>query len=232
MKAYRIRSGDGLTGLQRTEEKTLASLAPHQVRVAIHAVSLNYRDLLISSGNYLTGNQEPVIPVSDGAGEIIEIGAGVTRFRVGDRVTPTFFKNWLDGQPTPINTAATWGAGSDGVLAEQVIANEESLVHIPDHLDYAQAATLPCAAVTAWNALFVEGRLQPGQTVLLQGTGGVSIQALQLAHAAGAKVIITSSSDTKLERARKLGADATINYRTTPEWHEEARKLTGGRGVD
>lgn len=232
MKAYRISSGGGIASLERTEEKPVANLGPHEVRVAIHAVALNYRDLLISDGNYLAGGREPVIPGSDGAGEVIEVGTRVTRYRVGDRVTPIFFRNWIDGAPTPINSAATLGADSDGVLAEQVIAHEESLVRIPDHLDYVQAATLPCAAVTAWNALFVEGDLKPGQTVLLQGTGGVSIHALQLAHAAGANTIITSSSDTKLERARQLGAGATINYRATPEWHEEALRLTGGRGVD
>lgn len=232
MKAYRISSGGNLASLHRTEEKPVAHLGPHDVRVAIHAVSLNYRDLMISEGTYLSQGKEPVIPGSDGAGEVMEVGAHVTRFRSGDRVTPTFFPHWIDGEATPVNSANPLGADRDGVFAEQVVANEDSLVRIPDHLDYLEAATLPCAAVTAWNALFVQGALEPGQTVLLQGTGGVSIHALQLAHAAGANTIITSSSDTKLERARKLGAGATINYRSNPEWHEEALRLTGGRGVD
>jgi NADPH:quinone reductase-like Zn-dependent oxidoreductase len=232
MKAYRISSGGSIAALQRTEEKAVANLAPHDVRVTIHAVALNYRDLMVSEGSYLSAGKEPVIPGSDGAGEVVEVGARVTRFRVGDRVTPIFFPDWVDGDPTPANSARTLGADSDGVLVEQIVASEESLVRIPDHLDYIEAATLPCAAVTAWNALFVQGALQPGQTVLLQGTGGVSIHALQLAQAAGANTIITSSSDTKLERARKLGADAAINYRNTPQWHEEALRLTGGRGVD
>jgi NADPH:quinone reductase-like Zn-dependent oxidoreductase len=232
MKAYRILSGGGLDSLKLTEEESSAQLGPYEVRVGIHAVSLNYRELLFSSGNYLSKNKEPVIPCSDGAGQVTEIGSRVTRFRVGDRVAAIFFPNWIDGDPTPVNTAGTLGADTDGMLAEEVIKNEASLVRIPEHLDYIEAATLPCAAVTAWNSLFVEGGLKPGQTVLLQGTGGVSIHALQLAHTAGAKTIITSSSDTKLERARKLGADGTINYRTTPEWHEEALRLTAGRGVD
>lgn len=232
MKAYRIRSGGGLASLRSTDEKPIANLGPHEVRVDMHAVSLNYRDLLVSDGDYPVSSREPVIPGSDGAGEIIEIGARVTRFRVGDRVASIYFPNWVDGAQTPANTTATLGADNNGVLAEQFVANEESLVKIPDHLDYAEAATLPCAAATAWNALFVEGNLKPGQTVLLQGTGGVSIHALQLARAAGARTIITSSSDTKLERARKLGADASINYRSNPEWDVEALRLTGGRGAD
>src|ERR1700722_15595261 len=171
MKAYRILNGGGLASLHATEEKPIASLGPHDVRVGIHAVSLNYRDLLVSDGDYPARSPDPVIPGSDGAGEVLEIGARVTRFRVGDRVASTYFPNWADGAQTPANTTVTLGADNNGVLAEQFVANEQSLVKIPDHLDSAEAATLPCAAVTAWNALFVEGNLKPGQTVLLQGTG-------------------------------------------------------------
>lgn len=231
MKAYQIRSGANIAGLQRTEVRP-KELGPHDVRVAIRAVSLNYRDLMFAQGAYLVSSTEPRIPACDGAGEIIELGSQVERFRLGDRVAATYFPRWIDGEATPYNTKGTLGAEVDGVLAEQIVIDAEALVTIPAHLDFVQAATLPCAATTAWNSLFVEGRLKAGGSVLLQGTGGVSIHALQLARAAGAQTIITSSSDAKLEKARKLGADATINYRTNPEWQDEVRRITGGRGVD
>lgn len=231
MKAYRIRSGANVEGLQLHDEKVRA-LGPYDVRVAIRAVSLNFRDLMFARGTYLVSGDEARIPCSDGAGEVIEVGTRVSRFKVGARVAGIFFPRWIDGAATAENQEGSLGAGSDGTLAEQVVLNEEALVHLPDHLSYEESATLPCAAVTAWNALFVEGNLKAGNTVLVQGTGGVSIHALQLAHAAGMQTIITSSSDAKLERARKLGADATINYRTTPEWQDEVSRLTRGRGVD
>lgn len=231
MKAYRIRPGANLEGLQLHDEKVPA-LGPYDVRVAIRAVSLNFRDLMFARGTYLVSGNEPRVPCSDGAGEVIEVGTRVSRFKVGARVAGIFFPKWIDGAPTIENNAGSLGAASDGTLAEQIVLNEESLVGLPDHLGYEEGATLPCAAVTAWNALFVEGDLKAGDTVLLQGTGGVSIHALQLAHAAGLQTIITSSSDTKLERARELGADATVNYRKTPEWQDEVARITRGRGVD
>ena len=231
MKAYRIRSGANLEGLGLHDERE-PTPGPYDVRVAIRAVSLNFRDLMFARGTYLVAGNEARIPCSDGAGEVLEVGPRVTRFEVGDRVAGIFFPKWIDGAPTIANNEGSLGAGSDGTLAEQIVLNEESLVRLPDHLSYEESATLPCAAVTAWNALFVEGNLKAGDTVLVQGTGGVSIHALQLAHAAGMQTIITSSSDTKLERARKLGADATINYRNTPEWQAEVSRITHGRGVD
>ncbi|MEM4988742.1 NAD(P)-dependent alcohol dehydrogenase [Collimonas sp. H4R21] len=231
MQAYQIQAGQKIAGLERVQRDS-APLAAHEVRVRMHAVSLNYRDLMIADGTYLSTGDKPVIPGSDGAGEVIEVGAAVNRFSVGDRVTGSFFPDWISGAPTPRNTARALGAVTDGVLADEVVLHEESWVAIPSYLDYIQAATLPCAGVTAWNALFVEGRLRAGDSVLLLGTGGVSVWALQLAKAAGLRTIITSSSDAKLERARALGASAIINYRNTPEWQDEVLRLTGGAGVD
>jgi NADPH:quinone reductase-like Zn-dependent oxidoreductase len=231
MQAYRILPGATIAGLERFDRETL-SPAAREVRVRIRAVSLNYRDLMLARGTYLVSSDKPVIPCSDGAGEVIAVGSEVTRFRPGDRAAGAFFPGWIEGAPTPAKTARSLGGNVDGMLAEEVILPEEALVAIPPHLDFAEAATLPCAGVTAWNTLFVEGGLKPGDSVLLLGTGGVSIWALQLAKAAGLGTILTSSSDEKLERARALGADHLINYRTTPEWQDEVRHLTGGRGVD
>jgi NADPH:quinone reductase-like Zn-dependent oxidoreductase len=163
---------------------------------------------------------------------VAAVGAAVTRFKPGDRVLNTYFPLWTAGDPTPENTAVSFGAHVDGVLAEEFVVHEDALVHVPSHLDYAEAATLACAGTTAWNALFVAGGLKPGDSVLLLGTGGVSIWALQLARAAGLRTIITSSSDAKLERTRAHGAEAAINYRKTPDWQHEVLRLTGGRGVD
>jgi NADPH:quinone reductase-like Zn-dependent oxidoreductase len=231
MQAYQIKAGQQIAGLERVERRSVAPQG-HEVQLRMRAVSLNYRDLMIADGKYLGTGDASVIPCSDGAGEVIAIGAQVTRFAVGDRVAASFFPHWIHGAPTPQNTAGSLGGSVDGMLAEEVTLGEEALVAIPAHLDYAQAATLPCAAVTAWNALFVTGGLRAGDSVLLLGTGGVSIWALQLARAAGLRTIITSSSDEKLRRARELGASATINYRTTPEWQDEVLRLTDGRGVD
>jgi NADPH:quinone reductase-like Zn-dependent oxidoreductase len=231
MKAFSIRSGAGIGSLQ-SFERAAAAPGPGQVRVKVRAVSLNFRDLMVADGSYLTDGDAPVIPVSDAVGQIVELGAGASRWRVGDRVATSFFPYWHQGPVTPHNSRDPFGASADGVLAEEIVVDEDSLFAVPEHLDDAQAATLTCAGVTAWNALFVEAKLQPGQSVLLLGTGGVSIWGLQLAKAAGLETIITSSSDEKLERAKALGASATINYRTHPEWQEQVRKLTGGRGVD
>jgi NADPH:quinone reductase-like Zn-dependent oxidoreductase len=231
MQAYQIKAGQQIAGLVQVS-RDLAAPEAHEVQVRIHAVSLNYRDLMIADGKYLSTGDAPVIPCSDGAGEVIAIGEQVRRFHVGDRVIASFYPGWVNGGPTPERTANALGAVADGMLAEEVVLPEEALVAIPAHLSYVEAATLPCAGVTAWNALFVEGGLRPGDSVLLLGTGGVSIWALQLAKAAGLRTIVTSSSDEKLERARILGASATINYRTTPEWQVEVLKLTNGQGVD
>lgn len=231
MQAYQIQSGQKIAGLERVQRQSTA-LAAHEVRVRVHAVSLNYRDLMIANGSYLSTGEGPVIPASDGAGEVIEVGAGVTRLRVGDRVVASFFPDWINDAPTPQFTSRALGAVANGMLAEEVVLHEQAWVTIPAHMDYVEASTLPCAGVTAWNALFVEGGLRAGDSVLLLGTGGVSVWALQIAKAAGLRAIITSSSDEKLERARALGASATINYNSTPEWQDEVLRLTAGRGVD
>lgn len=231
MKAYQLTPGQGLDGLQSVE-KPQEPLLAHQVRVRIHAVSLNFREFVVAGGLYPIPLKAPVIPVSDGAGEVIEVGADVTRFRVGDRVSSNFYPDWIEGVPTPDKLKNHLGGSVDGVLAEEAVFHEEGLVAIPDHLSFVEAATLPCAALTAWNALFVAGKARPGQTVLLLGTGGVSIWALQLAAAAGLKTIITSSSESKLQHARKLGAEITIDYRKNPEWQEAVLKETDGHGVD
>lgn len=231
MKTWRVAAGSGIDGLQSRTESP-APLGPTQVRVRLRAATLNYRDLMVLKGWYPVSGNGPLVPGSDGAGDVIETGPQVTRFKTGDRVTTCFFPDWIEGRMSLPRIATALGAGGAGTLAEEVVLDERSLVATPAHLDYAQGAALTCAGVTAWNALFEIGRMQPGQTVLLLGTGGVSIWALQLAHAAGMRVIITSSSDEKLERARALGADALINYTTHPEWSGEVRRLTGGEGVD
>lgn len=231
MQSFLIDSSDGIDAIKKTETPE-PSPSRGEVKIRMRAASLNYRDLGIAGGGYLRNDTRPVVPLSDGAGEIVEIGEGVTRWKVGDRVSPLFVRDWIDGPPTDAVLRTCLGGGVDGVLAEYVALPEQSLVAIPDSMPFADAATIPCAAVTAWHALFESGNLQPGQTVLLLGTGGVSIFALQLAKAAGAEVIITSSSDEKLERAKSLGADHGINYRSHPDWHKEVRKLTGGEGVD
>lgn len=230
MKAYRIPHGGQIDGL-RLEDIAEKPLRPHEVRVAVHAVSLNYRDLMVARGIYPTKVDDSVIPCSDGAGEVTAVGDMVSRFKPGDRVAASFFPDWHDGAPDRRKIGSSLGGNIDGMLAEEVTLHEETLVPLPEALSYIDAATLPCAGVTAWNAIFESADVRPGDTVLLLGTGGVSILGLQLAKAAGLRVIITSSSDDKLERARALGADATINYRATPEWQDEVLRLTDGEGV-
>jgi len=225
MQAYRIYSGRNENALERFELKT-RSLAVHEIRVRVRAVSLNYRDLMIERGDYPLSDEHPPIAVADGAGEVIAVGAGVTRFRERDRVAGIYFANWVDGDPTPEKLALVPGATVDGMLAEEAIVHEDFLVTIPPHLTFKEAATLPCAGVTAWNALFVEGHAKPGSTVLLLGTGGVSIWALQLAKAAGLRTIVTSSSDEKIARAIALGARAGVNYKN--EGWVETLQETGG----
>lgn len=206
---------------------------PGQALVRMRAAALNYRDLVVLQRGYgaQTGTL-PLIPVSDGAGEVVAVGPGVTRVRPGDRVCPTFFQAWQGGPPSAARLASSLGGPIDGVMAELMVVSEEGLALAPAHLSDIEAATLPCAALTAWSALVTEGRVQPGERVLIQGTGGVSLFALQFAKLAGAYAIVISSSAEKLARARAMGADATLNYRETPEWGRAVRDLAGGDGVD
>jgi NADPH:quinone reductase-like Zn-dependent oxidoreductase len=203
------------------------------VVVRVKAVSLNRRDINMLNRNYDPDDSAAArIPLSDGAGEVIDVGEDVTRFSVGDRVAGIFFESWIDGAPSAEALDEARGGNPGGMLSEVIVTHEDGLVAIPEHLSYEEAATLPCAAVTAWVSLFKRGRLEPGQFVLLEGTGGVSVFGLIFAAAAGAKPIITSSRDEKLERARTLGAFGTANYRKNADWHQEVRKLTGDVGVD
>jgi NADPH:quinone reductase-like Zn-dependent oxidoreductase len=216
----------------RVVDKALPPLAAGSLRVRMRAASLNYRDLLVATGVYDARIKLPIVPLSDGAGEVAEVGAGATRFKAGDRVANSFMPGWLEGELTPEKSLSALGAHEKGVLAEYVDLPEQAWVRIPEHLSFEQAATLPCAAVTAWNALIAQGNIETGDSVLLQGTGGVSLFALQFAKVSGARIIITSSSDEKLGRALKMGAADGINYRTTPDWDKRVRELTDGKGVD
>jgi|SRR5579884_1785664 len=230
MKSYHINKGAGLEGLTLKEHE-IPVAGPREVLVRVRACSLNARELLIMQGYYPLPIRPDVVAVSDGAGEVVAVGEGVTRVRVGDRVAASIFPQWIDG-PFRWEHSAQLGGSLDGMLTEYAVLSEEALVHIPDHLSFEEAAALPCAAVTAWNALTGERPLQAGETVLTLGSGGVSLFALQFAKLFGARVIATTSSDEKAQRLKKLGADDVINYRTTPDWNEAVRDLTGGRGVD
>jgi len=205
---------------------------PGQALVRLLAASLNYRDYMMVGGAYNPRLRRPLVPLSDGVGVVEEVASGVTRVKKGDRVAACFFPKWLEGAPSNEKTRSALGGSIDGVAREYAVFSEDGLVQAPASLSDVEVASLPCAAVTAWHALFGHARTVPGDTVLLQGTGGVSIFALQFAVLAGLRTIITSSSDEKLAHARKLGAHETINYKTTPNWDEVARKLTGGEGVD
>lgn len=205
---------------------------PGEALVQMQALSLNFRDVMVVRGQYNPKLALPAIPLSDGAGVVQAVGEGVTRVQPGDRVMSHFVAGWIDGPFQGDYRRTTLGTPGAGVAAEQVVLPAEAVVPIPERYDFAQAATLPIAALTAWSGLVTEGRVQPGQTVLTLGTGGVAIFTLQLAKALGATVIITSSSDAKLERARQLGADHTINYSTTPNWEARVLEITGGRGTD
>jgi NADPH:quinone reductase-like Zn-dependent oxidoreductase len=231
MKAFQYESF-GLDGLKRVELPA-PTPGPREVAVKFHAASLNFRDLMFARGVYNPRARFPSIPLSDGAGEVVAIGDEVSRWKAGDRVCPIFTQGWIEGPYNALKARTTLGGGDlPGVLREVGCFKEESLVQIPDPLSYEEAATLPCAAVTAWNSLIVFGKLKAGDSVLTQGTGGVSIFALQIAKLHGARVIATSSSDEKLERVRSMGADETINYKTTPDWEKEVLRLTDGVGVD
>ena len=231
MQAYEIVGAEGIDALHLAERAT-PEPGPGEVLVRVRASSLNYRDLLTILDPDSRGLVYPRIPNSDGAGEVLAVGPGVTRVAPGDRVAGTFFQRWDDGPMTADAMASALGGARDGVLAQEVMLEERGLVRVPAHLSFAEAATLPCAALTAWHALIEKGRLRAGETVLLIGTGGVSIFALQFAVLHGARPIVISSSDAKLERARGLGAWHTVNYRTTPGWDRAAVELTDGVGVD
>jgi NADPH:quinone reductase-like Zn-dependent oxidoreductase len=231
-RQYQFVAGDNGHRLVMREE-VMPTAAPDEVVVRVRASSLNRRDLYILNSNPgQRGNLAGTVPLSDGAGEVIAVGESVTRFKVGDRVAGTFFSEWVEGKRTASGLASARGGGTGGMLSEIIVANQDGLVTIPEHLSYEEAATLPCAAVTAWVGLFTTGNLGPDEYVLLEGTGGVSSFGLQFAAAAGAKPIITSSSNDKLARARDLGAVGTVNYRENEDWQIRVRELTDGAGVD
>ena len=233
MRAWQISAFglDSLVFVERTIQERGPEPGPGEVLVGIRAVSLNYRDLLMVRGAYNPRMKLPRIPCSDGAGEVREVGEGVTAWKPGDRVAGIFMQNWLDGPLTVFRSKGALGGDIDGTLTDCMVFKETGLVAIPEHLSFQEAATLPCAGVTAWNALNACD-LKPGQTVLIQGTGGVSIFALQFARLRGARVIGISSSDEKLERARGMGLDAGLNYRDNPEWDRWVLDLTDGEGAD
>lgn len=231
MQRYEVYPTDPAAPLRLVEAEQPA-MGEHQVTVAIKAVSLNYRDLLVCQNTYFSPIPDGLVPCSDGAGEVVAVGRAVTDLQVGDRVATLFFPHWQSGGADSSKISGALGAEMGGALTERFVSDASGLIKLPDHLSYAEAATLPCAALTAWNSLFEAGHLKPGQTVLLLGTGGVSIFALQFAKAAGAQVIITSSDDAKLARAKQLGADHGINYKTHPDWAAEVLRLTAGQGVD
>jgi NADPH:quinone reductase-like Zn-dependent oxidoreductase len=232
MRAYQLPKGgagiDALAQVERPDPKP----AYRQVLVKVKACSLNFRDLGIVRGTYRMPVKENIIPLSDGAGEVVAVGPGVVRVKVGDRVASCFFQRWFGGESTADVHASALGGGIDGMLADYAVLEEDGAVKIPPHLSLEEGATLPCAGVTAWHAMIEHAKLKAGDTILLQGTGGVSIFGLQFAHALGVRAIITSSSDEKLKHAEKLGAAFGINYKTTPDWEKAAMEFTGGTGVD
>src|SRR5262252_1926154 len=230
MKSYHAESGAGLAGMtlkQHDEPKP----GPREVLVRVRANSLNFRELSVLKGTYPLPVKADVVMGADGAGEVVALGAGVTRVKNGERVAAAMFPKWIDG-PFALENAPQLGGSLDGMMTDFIVLSEDALVRIPDHLSFEEAATLPCAGVTAWNALTGSRRLQAGDTLLTLGSGGVSLFALQFAKLLGTRVIATTSSDEKAKRLAALGADSVINYRTTPDWHLKVRELTAGRGVD
>ena len=232
MRAYELRVPGAEDGLVLNRDRPIPGPGPGEILVRMRAASLNYRDLLVRQGRYRGALQPNLVPLSDGAGEVVAVGAGVTAFEPGGRVAGAFFPRWPAGAPSAEATASALGGSAPGVLAEYAVLSEGGAVSVPEHLSFEEAATLPCAALTAWNAVVEVARAGAGDTVLLLGTGGVSIFALQFARLHGARVLITSSSGEKLARARHLGADGGVNYRAAPDWEQEVLRLTGGRGVD
>ncbi len=232
MKAYEINEF-GIDKLEITDRE-MPQPGPNDVLVRLCAASLNYRDVMVVTGTYNPRMKLPAVPFSDGAGEVVSVGSAVTKWQAGDRVMPIFAQRWFDGETDDEKRRTSLGAGAqwDGVLCEYGAFNEESVLKIPEHLSFEEAATLPCSAVTAWNALVVSGRIKAGDTVLTLGTGGVSIFALQIAKLFGARVISTSSSDAKIERLNELGADGTVNNRKRQDWDRAVLELTGKPGVD
>lgn len=231
MLVYTLVPEKGSYGFKQLERPS-RPVGPQDVRIAIKTAALNFRDIQVARGSYDDASGEAIVPLSDAVGEVVEVGAQVHRFAVGDRVMTTFFPRWIDGPVSAEKTSLTYGANSDGVLAQALVVPQDALVRAPKGLSDAQATTLTCAGVTAWNALFVLGAARPGARVLILGTGGVAIWALQLALAAGLDPIITSSSDDKLDIARSMGARSLINYQTSPEWQHEVLRITAGRGAD
>ncbi|MEP6946419.1 MAG: NAD(P)-dependent alcohol dehydrogenase [Acidobacteriota bacterium] len=232
MKVYEIEKF-GIEGLARVERE-IPEPASNEVLVNLKAASLNFRDCMVVNGTYNPRMKLPAVPFSDAAGEVVATGRSATKWKIGDRVMPIFAQRWYEGDSSEENRRTALGAGPhwNGVLREFAAFSEDAVVRVPAHLSYAEAATLPCAAVTAWNALVVSGKLKAGDTVLTLGTGGVSIFAVQIAKLFGARVISTSSSDEKIQRLKAIGADETINYRTTEAWDAEVLALTEERGVD
>ena len=230
VKAIRIGTPPTFDTLRLVDLPDCAPPGPGEIHVQLRASSLNYHDLNVVIG--VLKADAGRIPMSDGAGEVLAVGAGVTEFKPGDAVVSTFFTDWDDGAPRGTGFSSTPGDGIDGYARTEITAPAQWFTHAPIGYSHAEAATLTCAGLTAWRALFVDDNIKLGSTVLVQGTGGVSIFALQFAKAAGAKVIATSSSNAKLERLRALGADETINYKTVPDWGTKAVELNGGRGVD
>jgi NADPH:quinone reductase-like Zn-dependent oxidoreductase len=230
MRAFQITQF-GVENLRLVDLPTPAC-GDGMVLIRIHATSLNYRDLLMVRGHYDPKLKMPRIPLSDGAGEVVAVGAGVTRFKPGDRVIGLFLQNWQEGGPSQAKSRGGLGGDIDGMLADYVALPEHGVSHFPAHLGYEEAATLPCAALTAWNALFHAASTKPGDTIVIQGTGGVSIFALQFAKLVGARVLGTSSSDEKLERAKTLGLDEGLNYKNTPDWSSWVKKQTSSEGAD
>ncbi|MFE5712390.1 NAD(P)-dependent alcohol dehydrogenase [Streptomyces sp. NPDC056501] len=231
MRSYHVDSGAGIDGLAIREHEDPVP-GPGQVLVEIRAAALSYRDLMVLRGDYVLPVRPDVVPVADGAGQVVALGPGVTTVRVGERVAGTVFPSWQDG-PFGIQHLPQLGGSLDGMLTELALVDETALVRVPEHLSFEEAATLPCAAVTAWNALTGDGHgLRPGQTLLTLGSGGVSLFALQFGKALGARVIATTGSKAKAERLAELGADEVIDYKATPDWAGRVRELTRNHGVD
>ncbi len=222
----------GVSNLILRDDVPLPSPGPNEVRFAPRSFSLNYRDLLVVNGAYNPRLALPCTPVSDGAGEVTAVGEGVTSWKIGDRAVTQFVVGWRKGPFRSEYTTTTLGTPGPGLAADEVVLSEDALVPLPEGLDFAESSTLPIAALTAWSALRTEGKIEAGQSVLTLGTGGVSIFALLLGKALGARVLVTSSSDEKLARAKELGADDVINYRSNPKWEKEVLRLTEGKGVD